>query len=35
LLEADALFSQAQLNLINANADAEIAYAKLQKSIGK
>lgn len=35
LLEADALYSQAQLNLINANADAEIAYAKLQKSIGK
>ncbi len=35
LLEADALYSQAQLNLINANADAEITYARLQKSIGK
>ncbi len=34
MLEADALYSQAQLNLVNAKADAEIAFAKLQKSLG-
>jgi outer membrane protein TolC len=35
LLEADGLYTQAQLNLVNAQIDAELAYAKLQKSIGQ
>jgi outer membrane protein TolC len=35
LLEADGLYTQAQLNLVNAQVDAELAYAKLQKSIGQ
>lgn len=35
LLEADGLNTQAQLNLVNAQIDAELAYAKLQKSIGQ
>jgi outer membrane protein len=35
LLEADTLFTQAQLNLVNAKADAELAYSKVQKAIGK
>ncbi len=35
LLEADSLFTQAQLNLVNAKVDAELAYSKLMKSLGK
>jgi outer membrane protein len=35
LLEADALFTQAQLNLVTAKVDAELAYSKLKKSLGK
>lgn len=35
LLEADFLFSQAQINLITAKVEAALNYAKLQKSIGK
>ena len=35
LLEADFLFSQAQINLITAKVEAALNYSKLQKSIGK
>jgi outer membrane protein TolC len=35
LLEADTLFTQAQLNIVQAKVDAELAYAKLQKAVGK
>jgi outer membrane protein len=35
LLEADNLYTQVQLNIVNAKVDAELAYAKLLKSLGK
>ena len=35
LLEADTLYTQVQLNIVNARVDAELAYVKLMKSVGK